>query len=194
MNKLMGLFVFSAGVAVGYAVSWRYLKDKYEQLAQEEIDSVKEKFSHRKQVVQKEDESEDEVTEPDTKEYATKVSELGYTNYSNIEKQETKGSEPVKENRPYVITPEEFDEIDGYGIESLTYYADGVLTTDGDEVLEDAEIDYLIGTDSLTHFGEYEDDSVFVRNDTTKCDYEILRDVRNYTDVKKRVQPPRMEG
>ena len=40
-----------------------------------------------------------------------------------------------------------------------------------------------IGKDSLTHFGEYEDDSVFVRNDRLKADYEILMDQRTYAEV-----------
>ena len=34
----------------------------------------------------------------------------------------------------------------------------------------------------------YEDDSVFVRNDVMKCDYEILLDHRNYKDVASHVR------
>ena len=41
--------------------------------------------------------------------------------------------------------------------------------------------DDVVGMESLTHFGEYEDDSVFVRNDRLKCDYEILMDERTYS-------------
>lgn len=33
------------------------------------------------------------------------------------------------------------------------------------------------------HFGEYEEDAVFVRNDAKKCDYEILKDLRRFCDV-----------
>ncbi len=44
------------------------------------------------------------------------------------------------------------------------------------------DIEETVGIDSLTHFGEYEDDSVFVRNDERKCDYEILLDHRDYED------------
>ena len=39
--------------------------------------------------------------------------------------------------------------------------------------------------DALEHFGEYEDDSVFVRNEENMCDYEILLDQRTYSDVIK---------
>ena len=37
--------------------------------------------------------------------------------------------------------------------------------------------------DALNHFGEYEDDSVFVRCDERKCDYEILLDQRSFSEV-----------
>lgn len=30
---------------------------------------------------------------------------------------------------------------------------------------------------------EHEEDSVFVRNDAKKCDYEILRDLRTFAEV-----------
>ena len=59
--------------------------------------------------------------------------------------------------------------------------ADGVLADDMDEIIED--VDEVVGEDSLNHFGEFEEDSVYVRNDERKCDYEILRDNRNYADV-----------
>ena len=49
--------------------------------------------------------------------------------------------------------------------------------------MDEDEIEETIGKDSLTHFGEYEDDSVFVRNDRLKVDYEILMDQRGYADV-----------
>lgn len=48
--------------------------------------------------------------------------------------------------------------------------------------MDDTEIQQSIGFESLGHFGEYEDDSVFVRNDRLKTDYEILLDEENYSD------------
>ena len=44
LNKGSLVIAFLAGTAVGVAVSWKALKTKYERLAQEEINSVKEKF------------------------------------------------------------------------------------------------------------------------------------------------------
>ena len=63
----------------------------------------------------------------------------------------------------------------------MTDYADGVLTDDWDHPIEDVE--GLVGVESLTHFGEYEEDSVYVRNDRYKTDYEILKDLRNFSEI-----------
>lgn len=49
--------------------------------------------------------------------------------------------------------------------------------------MDDDEIEETVGKGSLTHFGEYEPDSVFVRNDRLKVDYEILMDQRTYAQV-----------
>ena len=84
--------------------------------------------------------------------------------------------------RPYVIPPEDFGDDPDYKTVSLTYYADKVLTDEDNHVINPGRIDDLIGEDSLTHFGEYEEDSVFVRNEKRKTDYEILLDMSNYLD------------
>lgn len=72
-------------------------------------------------------------------------------------------------------------------IPSLTYFADGVLADECGEIVDDVE--EIIG-DGLDHFGEYEDDSVFVRSDAKRCDYEILKDLRDFSDFKKKNFPP----
>ena len=187
MNKLLGVFIFAAGAAVGSVVTWKLLKTKYERIAQEEIDSVKEAFS---QIANSDDndiknDTEKDKTEDDDEEYFVRVNDLGYTRsfvpYVNEVKK--KGGGTVK--RPYVITPDEFGEIYEYDTISLRYYADKVLTDEDDVVI--TNVDEIIGEDSLTHFGEYEDDSVFVRNDEMKADYEILLDLRKYYDIN---EPP----
>ena len=47
-NALINLAMLAVGAAIGSAVTWKLVKTKYEQLAQEEIDSVKQIFrQHR---------------------------------------------------------------------------------------------------------------------------------------------------
>ena len=45
MNKTVNFMIFVVGAAVGSIVTWRYIDKKYEQIAQEEIDSVNEVFA-----------------------------------------------------------------------------------------------------------------------------------------------------
>ena len=178
MNKFL---VFAAGAVFGSLVTWKLTKDKYARIAQEEIDSVKEVFARREREEiasneQSADEEDEEDTEPSQDEinnYKKIIAEQGYT---TIKEDEAVGT------RPYVIPPEDFGDDPDYKTVSLTYYADKVLTDEDNHVINPGRIDDLIGEDSLTHFGEYEEDSVFVRNEKRKTDYEILLDMSNYLD------------
>ena len=201
-NKAITLVSFIIGAAIGSIVTWQYVKKKYEQLAQEEINSVKEVFSKKETPIDNGDNirinTAYKVNEkPDISAYAARLYNLGYTNYSDSEKVKAKeipeidSEEEEASSSPYVISPENFGEFEDYETISLTYYADQVLTDEVDEVIDDA--DNTVGLDSLSHFGEYEDDSVFVRNDNLKCDYEILLDRRKYSDVIN-TKPHQVEG
>lgn len=188
-NGIKCTVAFILGAVAGAAVSWKVLEEKYKQIAQEEIDSVKEVFSQRQseweqmkfEDIENEPEPKQPVVpaKPDIRELASKIQEEGYVRYSSNEKPEQNIEENVE--RPYVIAPDEFGEIFEYETISLTYYADGILADDMDELVDDVED--VVGLDFHEHFGEYEDDSVFIRNDVYKADYEILLDPRNYADI-----------
>ena len=45
-NSIKNIAIFVAGAAIGSAITWKMIKQKYADLAQEEIDSVKETFSN----------------------------------------------------------------------------------------------------------------------------------------------------
>lgn len=49
MSKVTGLVIFVLGAAAGSVVTWQFAKKKYERIAEEEINSVKEIFSKREQ-------------------------------------------------------------------------------------------------------------------------------------------------
>lgn len=168
-SKVSALLAFAAGAAVGSFITWRCVKNYYEQIAEDEINSVREVFQKR----EKEPVRSRSKVEMD--EYGEKLQECGYS----------ESKDDSLEKRPYVISPSEFGDIDEYAKISLTYYSNNVLADENDEIVED--VDETVGIDSLTHFGEYEDDSVFVRNDARRCDYEILLDQRSYTEIAKRM-------
>lgn len=184
------VLAFTVGAAVGSVVSWKFLRTTYERIAQEEIDSVKEAFARREEcgseprrAAEVSDEPEQAENAQDEKpsiaEYAARLAAHGYTDYAAISSKETEGKKDVE--RPYVISPDEFGEFYDYEQITLTHYSDGVLADENDEIVDD--VDDTVGSDYADHFGEHEEDSVHVRNDKRKCDYEILRDYRSYSDV-----------
>ena len=181
-STIKNIVVFIAGAGSGVAISWKLLKTKYEQISREEIASVKEVYSRKENKIKEvlkdlDDEQDNVVDEKEVKNYSKITENLGYV--STQTKKEAKEETKLVE-KPYVIPPDEFDEL-GYDTVTLTYYADKVLVDEYDNRIEDVES--LIGEESLTHFGEYEDDAVYVRDDIHEIDYEILLDIGTYAEV-----------
>lgn len=184
MNKnFTNLLIFAAGVLIGSAVTYKCIKTKYENMADDEIKEMKEYYEGKYKTPEKETPVPKQEAPTPKSEASHLISSLGYAQ-SDKEPEVKK----MPANEPYVIPPEEFAEIDDYESVSYTYYADEVLTDEDDEPVTD--IDGTVGRDFASHFGQYEDDSVFVRNDILKKDFEILRDLRNYFDVMTRSQNP----
>ena len=195
---MKNFFTFVTGLVIGSVVTYVIVKDKFEKIAQEEIDSVKEVFGRRvEKKVEKIAKKEVEKIRKEYNEYDNLTK--NYTSYSKNETEEdVEEDEEVCENnedrveldeierasdydRPYIIEPQEFGALDGYSLITLYHYSDNVLADDCDELVED--LDDVVGEDYASHFGEYEDDCVYVRNDRLKADYEICRDLRKYSDV-----------
>lgn len=186
MNKVIA---FVVGAAAGSLLTWKLLEKKYKQMADEEIAAVKEYFRN------KEDETKEELIErfveedklDGTKtEYKKMVDDMGYTSASRATEYSVEEDGSVymapgpEEVAPYVISPEEYGAKTNYGIKCWTHYADGIITDDDDEIVWNPES--IIG-DALNHFGDYEDDSVHVRNENTGCDYEILKNEHTFSEV-----------
>jgi hypothetical protein len=172
MKKFTVLLSFVLGAGVGAFATYKLVEKHFKDIADEEIKSVIEKFKEReKQLTSKKPDKKSGVPSWDT--YAEPVTpkSLGYTNAAVEEKPKNIS----------IISPDEFGEYSDYETVSLTYYADGVLTDQMDNIIDNVE-DY-VGKGFETHFGEYEDDSVFVRNDDKTIDFEILRDNRTYQEV-----------
>lgn len=179
INKIL---IFAAGVAIGSAVTWKLVKDKYKKLADEEIASVKEVWSKKHPTV--EDIAEACVKEGmDVDITAQPKKNTDFKDYRAMQEIIDKNSYKEEDYMDkYVISPEEFGESE-LPSESLTYWADGIVTDEANCVMDEDDIEETIGSDALTHFGEYEDDSVFVRNETLDKEYEILMDTRRFSDV-----------
>ena len=185
---MKGLFIFAAGVVAG-AVAGAYLvKDKIMADAKQEIEEVREYYKSKKESKKEETVEEQPVEEvKEEKEYEEIVVNSGYVNYN---KPEQIVQHSVLEDEPYSIDPEEFGdkEEEGWDTMTLTYFADGVLTDDTDEIVEQPEV--VVGLDNLKIFEEFPDATcVYVRNETWRTDFEILRDDWKWSDL----QEPQVE-
>lgn len=183
-NTLNKILIFAAGAIIGSAVSWKFAKDKYERIAQEEIDAVKKYYANKLKEASTDKEpptkpEEEESADPSVSEYNNILQSEGYFSYDEVQDMR----KHFGKDHPYVIEPAEYGEFDDYDLLSLTYYADGVLVDSSGEPVDD--VDGLIGTEALDRIGEFEPDSIHVRNDKRKADIEILQDLSRYSDIKK---------
>ena len=193
-DSVKNFIIFAAGAAIGSVITWNFVKAKYEQIANEEITSVKETYAKKLEEIRdheieeelgeddeddfyEEDTDEEEFSEGDMENYYDAVREYEHNDYDNSTKNE------LEVDKPYVISPEEFGEFDNYEQISLTYYDDGYLADDMDDLVEDVED--IIGWELLNHIGEYEEDAIHIRNDSLKTDYEILRVMDRYSDISR---------
>ena len=109
--------------------------------------------------------------------YTSMIQKLNYHNYSDTEP--VQREEVSRVGGPRVITPDEFGD-EGYKIVELTYWGDNVLTDHKNKRIQD--VDALLGSGTIEQFGKYEDDCLHVRDDEKKIDFEILRDLKRYSD------------
>lgn len=196
--NMKNFFTFVTGLVIGSVVTYVVVKDKFEKIAQEEIDSVKEVFGRR---VEKEaDKKVEKIAEKEVEKIRKEYNDYGsltknYTSYSKNETEEDDCAQvedgvelfeverASNSDRPYVIDPWDFGGEEGYDTVTLNYYADDVLTDSDNNVIEDEDIDDFVGANFAEHFGEYEKDCVCVRNDRLKIDYEICRDIIKYSTL-----------
>ena len=190
-DKLSSVIIFCGGVFIGGFLTWDFFKTKYEKIADEEIASVKETFEHREPRPDKNYKVEEALKgndeyiniSPGVAERIIKIIDSnGYRNYSNtaIETDKKGGTADMELKQPYVITPEQYEDNVDYTKVSLTWYNDEVLEDDWGNVLDP---DDVIGSEALKTFGQYEKDSVFVRDDDEQIDYEVLLDTRSYKET-----------
>lgn len=180
-NTLSKCLIFAAGAAIGSVVTWTLVKTKYEQIANEEIESVREFYAQKDkekltdEAYGEDEEEPDTVDEREVTQYRKMIKEAGYS-------EDVEEDDDMVDDKPYVISPEDAEDRDDYELEQLDYFeGDDTLVDNFGDVVED--VDGMVGADFASHFGEYEQDTVYVANDATKTVYEICRDYRSYAEV-----------
>lgn len=202
--KFIGVFV--VGVGLGATATTIYLKNKYEEIVQEEIESIRETLaphlsSRRETTAVRATELEEDEIDQETKK-DSKILNIERKRHNRIarrynttsdEEQEASDLEhekmshdanQVNSDHPYVITLEQFSE-EMVNFDKLTIYYyedDGTLADENEEIISDET--YIVGDEALIMFGEGSDDPeiVYVRNEKLMSDYEVIRLSKSYKD------------
>lgn len=188
---------FVLGLGVGGGATYLFTKKSLENWMNEEIDSVKEYYKTQldemEAAIKNEDEEiewneiDEDFEENDEKtvkidpktaknepNYQEIIRKLDYGEYSKKEKeeQEAAGVRPKKEE-PYIITADEFAQSMAGEQRTFTYYEeDGVFLDENYDIVTNGV--ELVGEENLDHFSEEEEDVLYVRNNETREDYEVL--------------------
>ena len=187
---MKGVFIFLAGAGVGAGATWYFVKKHYEKVADEEIKDVVTRFKAYKETLQKEYESvPDENPNPNYEGNSRRnnVAQMERPISSDFNEELSNGiiDDPKGKNEgvaPYVISEEEFGEMEDYDQKTLFwYYRDNILATDEDLEVEDK---FTTIGDALE---EFEKDRylerVLVRNEQDETDYEILVSEKHFYEV-----------
>ena len=165
---MKGLLIFAAGLAVGAVAGAVIVKNKVLADAKAEIEEVREYYRESRGVKEVEEVKEVEKKEYELKDIQIKdepKTEKEHTNYNQIAKMYTSKNEcqtpttyepynsTTMYDDPFVIDPSEFGENPEYDTETLTYFADGVLVDDVDDVIEEPDI--VVGLENLKVFEEF---------------------------------------
>lgn len=166
MNKFRYVLTFLAGSALGAAASFLLLRKKFDEQRLYFENKYGSSDTDNGDTPDTPDEKSHDISKEDMMDY--------YKNKTPNDISET----PEKAKVPHVIHPDDFGMLD-YDTITLTLYFDGVVADDNDFVVDGD----ILGDDWKNHFGEFEPDAVYVRNDILKADYEILRDNNKFSDI-----------
>lgn len=183
MSKIKGLLIFAAGAVAGTVAGIGISKRHFEAIAAQEINEVRDYYrkANKELEEQKEDQKEEQKEEQENTKKEEVVEEtieeynniIKYGNYVPTEEIDDEDDD-YSDDEPYIIDPSEFGNNGNYATQTCTYFADGVLVDDVDEVIEDPE--KLVGNLHVDIFRDFDATSVYVRNDWMKMDFEILKD------------------
>lgn len=173
-NNTYTLLAFIFGATFGSVVTYYVIKNKFDSdlensITEEELEAEKEKV--RNEFIKANNDVDDILKSND---YVAK---------------ETTPQEVIDESDEdiYIIPIEEYGELYDYEEINLTLYADGILTDEDDEMIDDPE--ELIGSGNLKYLRNADQlsdmigDSIFIRNDAKKCDYEVSICAMSYDEI-----------
>ena len=187
------ILMFISGFAIGclstYLIVNKKMSDKYEQIANEEIQSVMDSFSDeenlkRKKEIEKRKHEEDFLYDKNIDKLTTNYSKNNFEKYYDFEGRDEEEMAEMEhpqddlKDQIYLIDLDTFTHEDNsFEKMTLEYYpeSDILRCCEDNEILE---IDETIGLENLNNFGgSFEDfrDTMFIRNERLGIDYEVVR-------------------
>ena len=187
------ILIFAAGLGIGAAGTFFFVKKHYERVANEEITAMREHYIQKEKVEEVEEASEMPIEAP-TKPSKPSLDELRRKYVSESEEPDTDDSEDdedyadgyskeeldsigydqmqeyehAKKLAPKIIDVEEYGELPNYDTAELLYYEeDDRLTDEDDNDIEDPIALLGTATDCI------DEEDVFVRNFRLATDYHI---------------------
>jgi hypothetical protein len=157
---------FGAGMVAGGIAGYYICKKKYNIVKLEDVEQVE--MTLKPETICKDKQKEEYTDEIFSASYAQSVIE------GDDEWDEADKINPIEPTMvPYVISPEGFaNEHSDFAKLTMIYYEENEVLVNEEE--ECVDIDSTIGYDAINHFGEYEKDAVFIRNEALGNDYEVL--------------------
>ena len=197
MDKIKHLYsalYVLCGAVLGSGVTYIIVRDKFEKIAQEEIDSVKAHYKKKNAellevVTELAPANQDPLFDPEAETNAKQIIITNeYVSKSSIDMESLKEHFPLAKStredahRPQVITYEQFaEEKPHFDKVTLTYYMeDDTLANESEEVIPDPNS--CVGTDALGDLDE-KNTSIYVRNYGTSTDYEVVASIGAYSEV-----------
>ena len=176
------LFGTALGSAVGVGVTYIYMKDKFEARLNEEVAALKAHYVERDREIAKRNEEEKKKLEEKIYSDSAETKVVDYTKmYISTTPAVVEKMDEVVEDiedtsaAAEIISDADWDDpdYDNYKKISVDYFEDGAIF----ESLSGEEIDgfeLIAGDEWKTAFGEYTPNVVYVRNNETMTDYEII--------------------
>ncbi len=192
------------GSGVTYTVVNKKLEDKYKEQTEKEIESVRSGFAKMQKEIYEKNEAQKaqiwkqweadtlannlgykgtkdipepevpaELSEKSTSELTQEVQNILDKASNEAVSNITKKPELI-DNDIYIISQEQYGELDGYDMQDMSYYRNGVLTDNVGDVVENPKD--VLGETVLTLLDTYADagfTEAFVRDDIHGIDYEI---------------------
>ena len=172
MNELRTCAIFFLGAGIGAAIAWKATSKHYENIIDEEIESVKQCYRNENSTLT---EIEKDYIQKDEEEIVTLVRDYSGGMTSTIVDES-----PSEDNDIYRITDNEF--IEGkphYDKITITHFIDGYYVDDEGVLMEGDE---AVGAHTFDDIPDGFDGVEYVRNDYTSTDYEVIFSTERYSE------------